>query len=295
MRDESSTLGTTRLVSGWLLALAGPGVLTAVMLPHRDEPALGNEALLFLGLTVAVAPVGGRWPAVAAAAASAALLNFFFTPPLHTLAIQSGQDVLALAVFVVTALAVSAVVDAAASRLRQAEQARHEAETLAMLNRSVLGGELEVDALLAPGPHDVPGRGRRARERRDRSRAPARRGGRPGGKAAGAGGARAVPLARRSPDRIGLRVPPRRPHRARGDGSPGAGRARARGRQPHAYGVARCRVARPAHTARGDPGGGRHPSPCRPDSWQRATAKHCSTRSGRPRPGSRASSPTCST
>lgn len=149
MQDDSATLGPTRLMAGWLLALGGPALLTAVMLPHQGEPALGNEAMLFLGLTVAVALVGGRWPAVVAAAVGAVLLNVFFTPPLHTLAIQSGEDVLAIVVFVVTALAVSAVVDSAATRLRQAEQARHEAETLAMLNRTVLGGELGVEALLA--------------------------------------------------------------------------------------------------------------------------------------------------
>ena len=49
----------------------------------------------------------------------------------------------------VTAVAVAAVVDAAARRREQARVAEHEAHTLAMLNRQVLGGEYDVPRLLA--------------------------------------------------------------------------------------------------------------------------------------------------
>jgi two-component system sensor histidine kinase KdpD len=105
--------------------------------------------MLYLSLAVAVALVGGRWPALTAAVLGALLLNFFFIPPRHTLNVSSGTDLLTLGVFGVTAVSVAAVVDAAARRREQARIAEHEAATLAMLNRQVLGGEYDVPRLLA--------------------------------------------------------------------------------------------------------------------------------------------------
>ena len=80
--------------------------------------------------------------------AGALLLNYCFIPPRHTLDVASGTDVCALVVFVVTAVAVASVVDAAARRREQARAAEPEAATLAMLNRQVLGGEYDVPRLL---------------------------------------------------------------------------------------------------------------------------------------------------
>ena len=48
----------------------------------------------------------------------------------------------------VTSVAVAAVVDSAARRRHRAVVAEHEADTLAMLNRTVLGGEYDVPGLL---------------------------------------------------------------------------------------------------------------------------------------------------
>jgi two-component system sensor histidine kinase KdpD len=104
--------------------------------------------MLFLSLTVVVAIVGGRWPAVTVAIAGALLLNYYFIPPRYTLDVSSGSDLWALVVFAMTAVAVSAVVDAATRRRTEAHAAAREAGTLAMLNRQVLGGEYDVPRLL---------------------------------------------------------------------------------------------------------------------------------------------------
>ena len=143
-------LGPRRVVLGWALAVLGPATLTVVLLAvDAGSSATALEAMLFLSLAIAVALVGGRWPAIAAAVAGALLLNYFFIPPRHTLNISSGNDLLTLLVFVLTAVAVAAVVDAAARRREQARVAEQEAGTLAMLNRQVLGGEYDVPRLLA--------------------------------------------------------------------------------------------------------------------------------------------------
>ena len=90
-------LGPRRGLLGWVLAVVGPAALTAVLLAV-DEGArsIALEAMLFLSLAVAVALVGGRWPALLAAVAGALLLNYYFIPPRRTFNVSSGNDVLTL-------------------------------------------------------------------------------------------------------------------------------------------------------------------------------------------------------
>ena len=147
---EGGWLGRWRLAGGWLLVVGGLPVLTAVLVAARDSRSdLSLQSMCFLSLTVLAALVGGRWPGLVGALSAALLLNYFFTPPVHTLTVDQAPDVLTLVVFLVTAVAVSAVVDAAARRREQATAAEREAATLAMLNRRVLGGTYDVPALLA--------------------------------------------------------------------------------------------------------------------------------------------------
>lgn len=144
--DGSLPLG--RVVVGYVLATVGGLLLTLALVPLRRSDDPSYEAMLFLGLAVATALVGGRGPALTASLAGVLLLNYFFTAPFHTLTIASGWNVLTLAVYVVISVAVSAVVDSAARRRHQAAVAGDEAASLARLNRTVLGGEYDVDDLL---------------------------------------------------------------------------------------------------------------------------------------------------
>ncbi len=143
-------LSPRRALWGWALTVLGLPALTGLLLAvGGGSSRTALEAMLYLSLAVAAALVGGRWPALTAAVLGALLLNYYFIPPLRTLNVASGNDLLTLAVFTVTAVSVAAVVDSAARRREQAREAEHEAGTLAMLNRSVLGGEYDVPRLLA--------------------------------------------------------------------------------------------------------------------------------------------------
>jgi two-component system sensor histidine kinase KdpD len=147
---EPAPLGPRRQVVGWALTVVGLPVLTAVLLQLTGGTSgISLATMLFLSLAVVVALVAGRWPALVAAVAGAMLLNYYFVPPTHTLDVASGTDLCALLVFALTSGAVSSVVDAAARRRAQARAAEQEADTLAMLNRYVLGGEYDVPRLLA--------------------------------------------------------------------------------------------------------------------------------------------------
>ncbi len=144
----TAALSSRRRLAGFLAAAAGLPLLTLILHLLRDELSLPSDILLFLAAVVAVALVGGLWPALLAAIGGSLLLNFFFTPPLYTWTIAERENILALAVFVAVAAAVSAVVDLAARRTRQAARASADATTLATVAGSVLRGARPLPALL---------------------------------------------------------------------------------------------------------------------------------------------------
>ena len=142
-----AALSRRRRAAGLLTALLGLPALTA-LLEAGPSLSLTNDILLFLVAVVGVALIGGLWPALLAAVAGSLLLNWFFTPPVGRFTIAETDNLLALAIFVVVALAVSWVVDTAARRTRQATAAAADAQTLATVAGSVLRGERPLIALL---------------------------------------------------------------------------------------------------------------------------------------------------
>jgi two-component system sensor histidine kinase KdpD len=141
-------LDARRRLLGLLLALLLLVLLTVGLSHERSSLNFPSDVLLFLLAVVAVALVGGIWPALAAAVLSSLLLNFYFVAPLHRFTIAEGNNVLALIVFVAVAAMVSRVVDVAARRTTEAARAAAEAETLSTLAGSVLRGESALPALL---------------------------------------------------------------------------------------------------------------------------------------------------
>ncbi len=147
-RTRVAPLSGRRTTSGWVLGLVGPAVLTAVLHALRETLGLPSDIALFLALTVAVALVGGRWPSIVAAVVGFLTLNFFFTPPTGRLTIADPENALALAVFLLVAVAVASVVDLAGRRTAQAFRARAEASALAAVSRSVLSGQDTAQAIV---------------------------------------------------------------------------------------------------------------------------------------------------
>ncbi|CAM5277513.1 sensor histidine kinase [Streptomyces griseomycini] len=143
---RGARLGRSRRATGWAVGVAGPALL-AVLLSAVD-PGLANDMLLFLALTVAAALVGGLWPALASAVAGSLLLNYFYTPPLHTWTVSDPRNIVAIVVFVAVGAAVASVVDLAARRTHQAARLRAESEILSYLAGNVLRGETGLEDLL---------------------------------------------------------------------------------------------------------------------------------------------------
>ncbi|HEY3976730.1 MAG TPA: DUF4118 domain-containing protein [Streptosporangiaceae bacterium] len=155
--DLTGGIGRRRLLSGVLLVGGLP--LLTWLLSLGSAHQLGDILLAYLVAVVAIAVVGGFWPAVLAAITASLLVNWYFTPPLHTLIIGDGQSLVALLLFITVAVTVSSVVHLAAHRARQAACSTGEAQELLALAQTVLGG---TDSPVAVLDHLTAGHGGRA-------------------------------------------------------------------------------------------------------------------------------------
>jgi signal transduction histidine kinase len=135
----SGVIGTRRRLAGVLLA-AGLPLLTAALVAGQPHLGLADDLLIYLVAVVAIAVVGGFWPAVLGAVTASLLLNWYFTKPLHTLTIAEPRSLLALLLFVTVAVTVSSVVHLAACRALQAARSGEDAASLLALAQTVLGG-----------------------------------------------------------------------------------------------------------------------------------------------------------
>ena len=141
-------LSPRRQVAGGLVGLVVLPLLTAVLVPLREDLAVESVLLLYLLVVVATAAVGGVWPASVAAVVAVGLVNWFFTPPYHTLTIAEGEHVLALVVFIVVAEVVALYVTVADRSATESAAVRAEAAALDRAN------ELRT-ALLSAVSHDL--------------------------------------------------------------------------------------------------------------------------------------------
>jgi two-component system sensor histidine kinase KdpD len=122
-----------------VLAIIGLPVLTAILASSHSQLTLATDLLLFLVATVAVAVTGGLVIGVGAAIASSLLTNWYLVEPRHTLTVADPENVVALTIFVLSAVAASILVDRIATRSREAMQARAEAEALARTSSILIG------------------------------------------------------------------------------------------------------------------------------------------------------------
>ena len=130
------------------LAVVGLVALTWLLVGFRHGLTLASLDLIYLVLVVGVALVGGLRPAVLAAVASGVVLNYYFTPPVHSFTIADRNNALAIVVFVVVAVSVSTVVDLAATRAEQSARSSAEAEILSSLAVTALTSPEPLAALL---------------------------------------------------------------------------------------------------------------------------------------------------
>jgi two-component system sensor histidine kinase KdpD len=135
------------LASATLESLAAVGGATVVVALLDSFAPITGLGVIYLLAVLFVAIRRGEIAALATAFLSVLTLNFFFIQPRHRLTISDSENVVALAVFLITALAVGRLATAARRRAVEADQRAHvaaarerEARMLAAAASSLLDG-----------------------------------------------------------------------------------------------------------------------------------------------------------
>jgi len=119
-----------RFAAGFVLAAVALPLLTALLVAHRDSVSAAGGLLIYLGVVVAVAAVGGVIPAMATVGAAAVLDDFYLVRPYGSLTVERGAELAFLLSFLVVGSAVAALVEVAARRRDDVSRAQHDVEAL---------------------------------------------------------------------------------------------------------------------------------------------------------------------
>jgi two-component system sensor histidine kinase KdpD len=109
-----------------IVSLAAVAVVTGAIFGLKEVAPVLSLGVLYLFAVLPVAVFYGLAYALAVSILSMVAFNFFFLPPLHTLALTDSENWVALAVYLVTAVVVSEL----AARSRRRARAAVEAEAL---------------------------------------------------------------------------------------------------------------------------------------------------------------------
>jgi two-component system, OmpR family, sensor histidine kinase KdpD len=130
-----------RQIVSWLAAITVPWAILAITTRWLDPLLdIGGKTAVFFAGVIAVALFGGVAPAVLSGMLSGALLVYFITEPRYSFAVDNPSNAVTIVVLLGVAMAIAVLVDAAASRAREARRATQEAELLALFAASVLRG-----------------------------------------------------------------------------------------------------------------------------------------------------------
>ncbi len=141
-KPEDDAASRLRPRPWWLGYAAGLGmvaVAAAVAFVVETLLPTSNLALVFVVPVLLTAISFGWGAALASAVAAVAAFDFFFVPPLYSLAVTSPSDVWALVLFGVVAAIASGVADQSRRRASEAERAASRAEALHNVAHLVVG------------------------------------------------------------------------------------------------------------------------------------------------------------
>jgi two-component system sensor histidine kinase KdpD len=143
-RAGVETRRTTRVVGRIVGCLAAVAAATAILVAVGADLAFAASALLFVVVAVSLLGYG---PGIASAVFAAVLLNYYFTPPRHSLSIEKTDDVLALAAFVAVSLIVATLVARLNELRRRSELGAREAHLRLEATNQLVGGRAAAAVL----------------------------------------------------------------------------------------------------------------------------------------------------
>ena len=135
--------------AGLLVAAASVAAITGLIFALRHAVPVLSTGVLYLVAVLLVSGYWGLWLGLLTAAASALSFNFFHIPPTGHFEIAKSENFVALGVYFIAAIVVSALADATRAREAEAARRHREADLALELALILLGGE--DDALLKAG------------------------------------------------------------------------------------------------------------------------------------------------
>jgi two-component system sensor histidine kinase KdpD len=124
---------------GVLVAACSLAVTTLLLYPLKQIAEPVSLGVLYLLAVLLVSTIWGLRLGLATSVAAALAFNFFHIPPTGRFTIAEAENWVALLVFLVAAVVASTLSDLAATRAREAERRRREADLAAELAQLLLG------------------------------------------------------------------------------------------------------------------------------------------------------------
>ncbi|HEX2031616.1 MAG TPA: ATP-binding protein [Actinomycetota bacterium] len=144
--SRASRRSAIRLLRPAMVAVVLTGLATLpAALPGRPSPVIA--ALVYVLAVAGASAAGGLTAGLAASVLSFFGLNFFFTPPLHTLSVERTDDLAALAVFLAVSAIVGTLLSRALDQRARAERREREARLLHHVATRLLSGDALEDVL----------------------------------------------------------------------------------------------------------------------------------------------------
>jgi hypothetical protein len=134
-------------VVGWLVPVAAPVMVAALLIPGRGHLDAADDALVLVVVTVAVASWGNRRAAALCALMAALSFDFFLTVPYQSFRISGSTDLTTEILFVVTGLLVGELAARGQRHRRAAVEGRYELSRIHEMGERIAGGE-EPDFVL---------------------------------------------------------------------------------------------------------------------------------------------------
>ena len=125
----------------WGVALAGPVVVSAALIPLRAGIRTSNVSLVLVLVVVVAAVLGGRVGGAVAALASFASFDFFFTRPYYSFTINSRDDIETALLLLIVGLVVGELVVRTRRSESQAVASRAEVVRVRRVSELAAGGE----------------------------------------------------------------------------------------------------------------------------------------------------------
>ncbi len=155
MRDDTGSVllrgRRPPLLLGMFVALALVAVCTGLIYPLKQVTSVASLGVVYLVGVVIVSAFWGLWLGLVTSVLSAAAFNFFHLPPVGRFTIADSRNWVALAAFLVAAVAASTVSERARLRTEEAEGRRAEADLIAEIAQVLLARASVDDALVLIG------------------------------------------------------------------------------------------------------------------------------------------------